>query len=243
MLVLANLLFEAMWVGLLYGIFYYGIHTFMEKYARTIKVFFQVDIKYFNYNNEFGNDSQHSLLHLLSSTTTYILLSINPIVHTAIFMWFSFIDVTQVNRLVLNMCILRFIKNFNVLTLRWNGRVDPFVAFQLVYTSLNFWNRSILAPSLFFLVDESIGVVTVAKQLKEAHDKLVGFDDRCSMWCLNVITWCESNAQKLQWGRIFVLVALLMVSLFLTNLTLWSEVVFYYWGAFRIASIYNSKIY
>lgn len=240
MIAIANYLYEIFWVLLLYVTLYYGIHIFMEKYAKFIKIVFLVDIKYFNYNNEFGNDLQHKLLHLLSSVATFALLAINPIVHTAIFMWFFFVDVTQINRLVLNLCVLQLLRNFNLMTRRWSGKVDLLLLFQLVYTSVNFWNRSILAPSMFFLVDEASSIQALIKDLKVAHDQLVGFDDKLSALLLKFIAWSEGRKRMLSWVRMLLLVLLLTFSLMFSSLSLWSEVVFYYWGAFRVSTIYNA---
>lgn len=241
-----SIIYELLFVCLLYGLLYWGIDHFMCHHAKVFKIIFNVDILYFKYLNETGTKDRHKLLHLIASSVAFLILSINPVVHSFIFAFFKFLDVTQINRLVLYSGILRLLINFNLLMGgRWEGELSDynvvFLAVQTVFTAVNFWNRAIAVPSIFYLVDEFFDIHVLLKQLKASHDVLIGFDDCGATRLTSWIAWWETRKVLFERVRILALGGILLMSIVSSDFKYWSEVPFYYAGTTRLVFLYNSK--
>lgn len=247
MLAALVVLYEYLWVTALYTAVYWGAHIFMRDHSRILKVSFDVDIRYFTYNSEEGTRGQHTILHTVAATIAGVLLSVNPVVHSAIFFWFKFLDVTQLNRLALYLSLLQLARRANFLALQKSRakprfeKADVFQGFQLLYTSLNFTNRHTVLPTLFYLVDEAGRLPLLTQEIYRVHQALLGgtdwFGDRVLAWQV----WLVSHRATLGVLRVALLSALVVLSLVLGDPRTWSEVVFYYAAVGRIVWLFTEK--
>jgi hypothetical protein len=236
------ILYEYLWVAALYTGIYWGAHVFMRDHSRILKVSFDVDLRYFAYNTEEGTQGQHALLHTVAATLAGALLAVNPVVHSAIFFWFKFMDVTQLNRLALYITFLQLARPVNLLNRSAKFHTaDAFLAFQLVYTSLNFWNRHTILPTTFYLVDELGNVPLLAEEVYRVHQGLLGGDDSFSTRVLSWQVWFAGRRAALRAARVTLLGALVLLSVIYGDFSTWAEVVFYYAAAGRVVWLYTEK--
>ncbi len=234
-----------MWVTVLYLGIYWGLHIFMRDHARILKLAFNVDLRYFAYS-ETGSTEQHEIMNTLAGVFTAAILSVNPVVHSMIFFWFRFMDITQLNRLVIYGACLRLARMVNTMGRPWyiTRKVrtsDLILGFQLVYTSLNFWNRSTFIPSFFYLLDEIWEIGNVAGELLRVHGALLGCDDKVSNKLMVVKGWFVTKRNTLGTVRLVTLFSFILLSILYSDLTTVSEIMFYFGAAGRVAHLWVKK--
>ena len=240
-----QILYEYLWVTVLYMGVYWGGHVFMRDHARILKLAFNIDLRYFAYS-ETGSTEQHEIMHTLAAVLTAVVLCINPVVHSMIFFWFRFMDITQLNRLVIYGAYLQLARLVNTMGRPWYlirnvQTVDIFLIFQLIYTSLNFWNRSMFIPTMFYLLDEMWDLGNVAGELLRVHGALLGRDDKFSNRLMVIKGWFVAKRNTLSALRLGTLFSFILLSIVYSDLTTVAEILFYFGAAGRVAYLYTEK--
>jgi hypothetical protein len=240
-----QILYEYLWVTVLYVGMYWGGHIFMRDHARILKVAFNVDLRYFSYS-ENGSTEQHDIMHTMAAVLTAVILCVNPVVHSMIFFWFRFMDITQLNRLVIYGAYLQLARLVNIMDRPWYitrkvSTTDLFLGFQLLYTSLNFWNRSMFIPTVFYLLDEMWDLGDAAGELHRVHNALLGRDDKVSNKLLLTKGWFVAKRKTLGVLRLGTLFTFIILSILYSDLSTVSEILFYFGAAGRIAYLYTEK--
>lgn len=241
-----NILYEYLWVTAIYIAVYKGGHAFMRDHAKILKVAFDVDIRYFSYNSETASKEKHEMMHTLASTVTFLILAINPVVHSMIFIWFRFMDITQLNRLVIYLAYLRLARVVNIMgntpyVTRKLTQGDYFMIFQLLYTNLYFWNPAMVIPAAFHLLDEMWDLRMILVEIYNVHRALLGSDDWFSNWVLNKNALIAANRKTLRVLRVGTLFSFILLSIFYSDLNTMTEISFHFAAAGRVAFLYTEK--
>lgn len=237
----ANVAYEYLWVSVLYALVYHWGHIFMRDHARILKVAFNVDLRYFDYNNESTSRGKHETMHTLAAVVTGTLLAINPVVHSMIFFWFRFMDITQLNRLAIYTAFLRLARVVNIMDrrdphlVRPLGPTDGFLIFQLLYTSINFWNPNMFIPTLFYLLDEFWEIPQISRELYAVHNVLLGRDDRFSSALLNLNATLAAKRLLIGLLHMSSLMVFILLAIVYSEFATMSEVVFFFGAAGRVA--------
>ena len=240
-----QIFYEYLWISALYVGIYWGSHIFMKDHARILKVAFNIDLRYFAYS-ENGTIEQHEIIHTFAAIITAVVLCINPVVHSLIFFWFKFMDITQLNRLVIYGAYLKLTRLVNIMVRPWYltrpmSTTDFFLIFQLIYTSLNFWNRSTFIPTMFYLLDQIWELGNLAGELYFVHSALIGQDDKVSNKLLIAKGWFVTKKKTLRVLRLGTLFSFILLSILYSDLTTMSEILFYFGAAGRVAYLYTEK--
>ena len=242
---LFNIVYDLAWFIVVYYLTYRGFSIFMSDYSKVIKILFDIDIKYFNYNNEMDGDVRHGIVHTISSVIAFAILTVNSIVHSLSFLFCMFmIDVVDLNRILLYILLLKLSSHFNILfkTTEYN----PFnnyhhaqLTAQIVYVILNYHNINVAIPTIFQIIDEiMIGAPTFIMTLRNVHVKLFQCDtyvgNKLVNLCIVVNRYCDYSILITCW----VLGITSMIAFLYAPLHTWSEIFFYYYTAARIAYLY-----
>jgi hypothetical protein len=239
-------IYDASWLCAVYAFFYWCWKKLLGEHAGVFKVLFDVQVRVNNLSREVDVFEHHLLLHTLSASCTYILLGINPLLHTLVFLCYRFVDIILLNRLVLNLTLLKLFRYYNPLRIWAPSEILPRAdvlanAGHLLLTSINYTNRAMLFPALFQLADELFGLDVLGVELERVHRSVFHNDTALSGYLLNALALFKSRARLLSLARISVLVTLFLISLAYSNLHGWQEILFYYFAGFRLARLISRE--
>lgn len=234
-----NILYDVLWFLVIYVVFYKGVDYAFREYAQAIKVLFDVNVRLFNYNSELGVDERHDILFTCSTIISFVILTINPVLHSILYMTLMFmIDVVDLNRILLYILLFKVAKKINPFALSFK-KLDPLLVVQILLVIVNYHNVSIAVPVLFQIIDESTDLNFYFRDILRAHDFLLGGDTRVKEKFMNITLVLESRKKKVISAKIVILSVIAAVSFLYSQLATWGEVGFYYYAVARIAHIYR----
>lgn len=226
-------LYDIFWLGVIYGAMYRGALYLLQEHPHLFKVVFDVDFRFHNFGSEMSLGERHRSVHGIVSALSFCILAVNPVVHSLIFIWLGFLDVVLLNRILLYV---------NLLKLGSGGEnLNPMFFVQLIFTVVNYENRSILMPALFQLVDEAFDVTHVFRHLVAVYETLVGNDTRMKSALLSICVYLHANARRILRVRVGLLFAIAVNCLIFSRMDAWGEVIFYYYAAGRIFMLYKQN--
>lgn len=224
------LLYELAWVIILYVLSYKFFTLLLTDHTKLLKVAFNVDIRYFQFNLESATKEQHNMLHVLSSFVTFVILSIHPIVHSLVFVWFRFLDITQLNRLVLYILLLKN-KSFPP---------DAISIVQILTTCINFYDSSFFFQTLLILVDSFFDIDHFFVEISRIHTQLLASDTAVLKKTYDILAILKSNVKNLWYARLFLLVTITLASITYSQFITYTDFAFYVYASYRIATVYTN---
>jgi len=225
------IIYEFAWVLGLYGLSYRFVNFLLQdNNSKILKVVFDVDLRNFQFNMESATKEQHNVLHFLASCITFLLLSVHPIVHSLVFVWFCFLDVTQLNRLVLYVLLLK------------NNTFPPdtLSVLQIIATCLNFYDSSYIFSTLFFLIDSIFYIDYLFIEMSRIHTEVLVSDTVFLKKVYDIITFFKTSVKTLRYVRLVVLVTITLTSITYSKRFTFTDFAFYLYGSYRIATVYTN---
>jgi hypothetical protein len=224
-------IFEILWVALVYFSLYYGIEYLLENKRDVFKILFNLDLRY--YTQETHKKNKHETLHFIASMLVILILCIKPLINCLVY-WlvFSFIDVSEVNSILLIITWLQFLKC-------WDGQrfvVNWFIFGQVLYTMLNYDNVESLFPAMFQISDYCFEAEFLFQKIHYVYLNIINKDPPEML--LELTAKVKMYQMKLRYVRLSVLCFLAFYSILFTDLYMTSEVLFYYYAAFRITQVF-----
>lgn len=234
-----NVLYDVVWFVAVYVAFYKGVDYVFREYAQAVKVLFDINVRLFNYTKELGADERHDLLFTCSTAVSFVILTINPVLHSILYITFMFmVDVVDLNRILLYILLFKLAKKVNPFA-RHVSAVDPQIVVQTLLVIVNYHNTSIAVPVLFQIIDESTNFNFYCRDMLRAHDLLFGGDTWIKEKILHVTVILEARRRAIINTKIGVLSVVAFTSFLYSQLATWGEVGFYYYALARIAHVYR----
>jgi hypothetical protein len=234
---------DLIWIIIIYGCAYRVWNIFLSKHSNVLKDLFNIDVRYYNYTRESSTNSQHEILYTLSSTTMTICMIISPIIHTIMYMcFFNFFNFVQINRILLTITMVKLLwyadlTNKNYRFRPWTDINELFLTFQLLFIIINYNNTTTIIPVLFQIVDELSNVENILITMSRHYTTLFGGDSALSSNITIVIIFIKTYKRILKMIYMTLLVLILFTSIMYSNLKTFSEIIFYYYAALRIAQL------
>ena len=231
---LIETLYELIWNTGVYYIFYKLFNKILTKNIDVFQILFNIEIRLIHFQQECDFKLKHSTLHFLSSVSTFFLMCLRPIVNTIIYwLFFSFIDIAQVNSIILLIYWLQILK-------LWDGyffTANWILIGQLFYTIINFRNSEMLLPAIFQIIDEIYEIqVLIEYSIKIFNNLMIkNMEDN---FLFDSIIFLQKNKRQITISRLTILGLIGAYSIFFTDLYMTSEIFFYYYVAVRIVQIY-----
>lgn len=205
----------------------------MRDHSRLVKLLLDIDIRYFTYNMDAGARGRGRILHALASSGTFLVMSFIPIVHSIMFMWFSFLDIVTLNRLALYISYLQLLRH-------WGNKIimtprDWFLLGEVLFVCLNFTNRAMLLPTLFYILDEMWEIPRWAHEMEEVSGMLLGVDKFRLL--SDVSVFFGRHRVAIHRARVAILGAFLLWAIAVIELRYLVEIPFYYGATARIIQL------
>lgn len=234
-----DIAFELVWITLFYSGWYKLIEHAFEHHVQTIKVAFNLDLRYHYLNRETDVDLRHEILHFFAASLSFVLLAINPTVRTLIYVLHAFIHVTEINRVLLYLTLLKMFRCIDPATLRFKiSRKDVAHALLLLYVLNNFANSTVVIPVVFQLIDDAFDFIQWLTQFREtmAH-VFTNVTEESYVALLNVIVAAHANAKIITNVRLGLLTAIVLYHILFSELELATDMPFYYYAIVRLTQI------
>jgi hypothetical protein len=237
---LFNVLYDVVWFVIVYVLSYLTVDYVSREYAQAVKVLFDVNVRG---NLDLSLDDRHNVLFVFSSGLSFIILTINPVFHSILYIIFMFmIDFVDLNRILLYLLLFKLSKNINPYVRRIPD-VDPIVVTQVLFIILNYHNTSFLIPVLFQLIDESTNIMFYYKDLLRAHGALFSSDTWLKDKITSLIVLYEKRRVTITNVKVGVLSIIVLLDFLCSQLATWSDVGFYYYAVAKIGHMYRVRQY
>lgn len=227
-----DFIFDVAWVLCVYAVIYKLVDVMLSEYSQIFKELFNVDVRYYNYTKELSVEKRHDVLHTFASSITFVLVSINPVVRTTMYLVFFFmVDVLQVNRIIVTILIMRMLK------LRYSKSVVDIsiIASQVLYMCLYYVDVKTLIPVIFQLLDE---LGNVSDMVGEWRTVMKNVFDREPYWITHFVVMFRRNQYRLERAQLACMFLLLCGSILLNNAPVAGDILFYYYAVTRICISY-----
>lgn len=222
---------DVFWICIFYVFVFKVVQYILLEKTEIIKILFNVDIKY-----GFSENNPYRLFHFVSGCLVLLLCSIKPIINSVIyFVVYRFVDITEVNYILLLMSCVRVMQCWD----GWVYRHNWYVWFQFGYTILNYSNIESITPATFQLVDEMFDVELFVKEMENIYKNLISLEVPGVF--LNILTFCKVYDMELHVLRIILLSTVGLYSFVYTDLYMTSEFLFYYFVVFRVIQLGMEK--
>jgi len=219
-------LFDAGWLCFCYGLVYRAFSVALSDHASVLRAVIGVEIRYFHYSEESGDAARHSVLHLLTSAVVFVTLAANPVLQTLIFALLGFADAVLLNRIVLNLELLRILA-------RDARDLPPASVACVALTAIGYSSRAMVLPAAFHIVDSLGDAPDLVARLQAVHLTLLAGDTGVSRALRAASAAMATRRVLIARARAAALIAILAASLsFTTSL---AALPFYYYAAARIA--------
>jgi hypothetical protein len=239
-----TILYDTVWFVVIYLIVYNGIDLFFRDYSQALKVLFDVDPNHFSYNMEQSLDTKHQALFWVSSPISFMILTINPIVHSLMYTFVMLmINVTDLNRILYYILMFKLVRHLNVFERRVRYELMSWYVLTIL-TQLFFvvtdYSGAAIWSTVFQLIDESSGLVDhVLPNLISAHTVLFKHDTVVMEKLLNVKTSCMKIEREIKWVKLFIMAGVTVCNiLYSVNPNSIHALTFCYYSGFRVIQIY-----
>ena len=226
-------LFDLIWITFLYFGLYHSIKYLLSEKTEIFKILFNIDVKFNYYNRENRISESHDILHFMTSLIIIVICCIKPLINCFVYyIAFRFVDVTEVNFILLLTSWLQLLKCWDGL----NFNLNWFIIGQVIYTMLNYKNVESLVPAIFQIVDDSFDINLFFQKIHFIFENILG--RIMPLKLLDMLVWTKAHRHMLKQVRFGVLAFIGLYSLIFTDLYMTSEILFYYYAAFRLVQIY-----
>lgn len=235
-----DFIFDTCFFLSVYACVYLGSERLLRDHHGVFKVLFDVAIRINNFKEEMSEEQRHDTLHAISSVICFSFLGFIPVLQTFLYiLFFQFIDVMTLNRLLLYITMLKLLKTAKCTTKFQNSFYTDLL--QIVFIALNYTNTSVVVAVMFQLIDESFDIHHLIKYLDKVYDYVVGNDTwlRTLLWDMR--TFVVSRELLLNKLRFSIMGAIVVFTLVFCELNTISEVMFYYYAGLRMLFVYNQN--
>lgn len=217
---------------------------FFQEYTQVLKILFDIDSRHFSYNVELGVKERHEILFWASAPITFIILTINPFIHSIIYMTcMLMINVVDLNRILYYSILLSISKHFNLLSYRAYTKPDFITACKLLLVLVNYTDASTALPTLFQLISDFPDVYNlVLEQLLDVHSRLFKGDTSINAKLLNLKAFFVSHKNKIALVRRFLMILLALYSFYTTNVFSIVGLTFCYYATVTLADEYYTTL-
>jgi hypothetical protein len=236
---LFELLSDLIWFALLYFVFYKVCELILREHAQLFKILFDIQVRTVSFSRESSVEDCHLSTHTIVSFFTFVLMAINPVIHSLIFVWLGFLDVLLLNRLVLTINLLKIIG--------WTYPSRPRVLgvshfsdiSQTVFVMVNYTNRFTLIPVLFQLLDTSFDAEKYIAQCEVVYNRIIGNENRLLGQIMSLHAVVIVYDKHIRIARLGCLSFLTLYCACYSGMSTWGEIMFFYYAALRIAFLYT----
>lgn len=244
MLLLLDALYEIVWVSLIYFGVYYFIRYLITKQEQVLKLLLDIDIRLHYYARESSAKSQHDILSFFAASVVMCLLSINPMVRSTIYLFHSFVHVTEINRLIFIMIYLKIITRFDPVsrTFHHGGLSDAATYLQFLFLIVQFKHATALLPSIIQIIDDLFDIDIWLQHLHVNLSQTVQtYGPECYPKTTGLIVWVKSKRVALQVSRMFLVGSFVILHFIYGEFTRPPiDLLFMYYCAYRLTQIYMS---
>lgn len=239
-------IYDIVWFWVVYLCCYWGVDLFFREYSQALKIIANIDTDHFGYNLEYGPKERHDSLFWSSVPLSFFVLSINPVIHSIIYMCFmSMVSVVDLNRVFFYILMFKIAYRINFFSAGCDFKphkrqVDFLLSLQLLFIVVGYTDGDVVLPTLFQLLDEVSGVdTTVVGAMMGAHTKLFKCDTWILQKLLGVKIWFEKNRKRVFGIKLFLMVLIFISHIvYVATLTHPMEIAFCYYSAARVVQIY-----
>lgn len=234
------ILYDLIWWVVVFGLLYKAVLFVFTDHPHLFKVVFDVDFRFNNFNMELSSDRRHYIIHGIVTPITFVILSFNPILETILFMFYGFVDVVTLNRLVVYIILLKisfWVAPYGIIPKKIDSHMVIEIT-QLLFVLLNYSNTDVLYPVFFQLVDEAFELEKVVTHLLELYSSAAGNDTRINQTLTDIKVFMRAYHKKIKRAREFVLVGFLIISILLAEINTWGEIIFYYYAVLRLIQLH-----
>ena len=236
-----DLLYDLLWLACVYIGFYRACQKLMCDHANLFKVLFDVQLRVISFTRESPAEECHANLHVLASLLTFVVMSLNPIIHSFIFVWLGFLDVVLLNRIIITISVLKVIgwAYPHLPRVVTNAMIVDLI--QILFIAINYTNRASLIPVMFQLVDIAFDIGEFVHVLESAHTRLVANDNKILSKILDLQCLFVGYGKTIEKARIVTLTFITGLCFIYSGIRTWGEVLFFYYTGVRIFYLYYRK--
>lgn len=234
-------IYDTVWFIIVHGMCYKGVDIFFRDYSQALKPIAGIDANYFNYNLENDDKTNHTNVFWTSVPLSFVILTINPIIHSLVYLVFSFMfSVVDLNRVLFYILLFKLAANFNLFSFRFTTPSSMLLITQVLFLALTYTNISSVVPSLFQLIDEFTGLGDVVlEKMLGVHASLFRSDTKIKYFLLNLKVYFTANRKKIYWVKFCLMTCLFVYNLlFVASLSHPVETAFCYYSVGRVAQIF-----
>lgn len=234
------ILYDLIWWIIIYSALYKGVLFVFKEHPHLFKAVFDIDFRFNNFNMELSSDTRHYTIHGIIAPITFVILAFNPLLETILFMFYGFLDVVTLNRLVVYITLLKmayWIAPFGIIP----KKVETYMMIQvsqLVFILLNYTNIDVLYPVFFQLIDESFDIEIVITHLLELYTSTIGNDTKINQFLIEFKTFMRAHYKKIKMARELLLFLFLLISVIFAEINTWGEILFFYYAALRMIQLH-----
>ena len=238
--------YDTVWMVVVYNVIYWGTNLFFKDYSQALKIIADIDADHFGYNMDFSSKERHIILFSLVSPMAFFILTVNPIIHTFIYMIFMYmLNVTDINRILFYILLFKLAKNVNLFdrTVHFKQN-DAIILIQMLMIMFEYNNTSVVLPSLFQIIDELPGIYTrIIPDMLSSHNKLFKCDTKLGKRVIDVNVFFQSNRKVINWIRFITMGIVSTVYLvYVANLSRVMDVIFCYYATARLVNIFINDL-
>lgn len=230
-----DVLYQVVVTACLYAAAYRGLYVLLRDYPEVLKIVWDLDTRFYYFNNETDAESKHGILYTCASTLAFVVLLLNPVLRSIIYFSYSFVHIGELSTVVFNLLFLRLLRFVNPFALSWRNPPLMLVG-QVLFTISHYNNTSSTWPLLFYLVDESFDVVRVIEELHNIHKSVLNKDTAMFAVLIEWISWWHARKSSVRAVRVTLLVIIFLME-FLRGALVIGAVPFYYYAAFRVLQL------
>lgn len=236
-------LYDTFWFIVVYISCYKCVDIVFRDHSQALKPIAGIDANVFNYNMEDDMTTKHNNIFWSSSPLSFFILTINPFIHSIVYLLFSFMfNVVDLNRILYYVLLFKLANRINLFTFTMTNKESVFILLiQLVFIIISYTDISSVVATLFQLIDEStdIGEVLIIKLLN-THDSLIKSDTSIKQRLYKIKVFFVSNRQKIYWVKFLLLSTLFIYNLlYVVTLSLPLETLFCYYSIARVVQTFS----
>lgn len=226
------LIIDIVIISIVYGTLYHAIKIIFKDHLQVFKVLFNITVLEQSLNRETDVRQYDHILHFLTSTIVFVILTFNSLTQSFFLLLFKAIDVGLISRLLL--CKVIFVMHFEFRETRQiNWTHVPACLFFL----LNYSNSHTLTFLLFQLCDDFFELDRFFVQLDILASKIILGN---IIPLQETIAYFKTRKQMLSRIRISFICAHIFILLWIQDdIFNFNELYFLYYAVYRFAIVYQ----
>lgn len=238
---------DVLWISIIYTSSYKTLDYILANHINIFKEIFNIEIRYYAYNSvESSTYSEHEILYTIASTILLLSMSISPVIHSILYLaFYNIIDIIQFNKILLTITLIKLLWFLNlqntILYLNKMSWYDYITVAQFLFIIFNYNNTSTIIPIVFQLIEECSNLENVLISLLRHYKTLFNSDSMLDSKISALLIRIKLHKKKLIKGTIIILSFIIFLSIFMSNLTTYGEIIFYYYAILKII-LWNGQI-